>query len=167
MFGCLTRIAAGLGAVMALSLALALPGRAGSDDVVAIAGSLAKGPDRLITIAEIEAMGLTEVTSFNPHDDVTATYSGIWLRDLVSTLADQSTTKVTLTAIDHYQVDFDRDEWQDLEIFLATREDGKLIEFEDRGPLRVIIADYDEQQRKHQDTIAKWVWMITEIDFSD
>ena len=139
---------------------------AGPQDVVLLSGDVAAGAQS-VSIADVEALGLAEAETFNPHEASDGQYAGVWLTDLIEAFGTGQTQSVTLTAIDHYQAQFSRQEWQEMEVLLATRANGKFLEFETRGPMRVVIADYDETKRLHQETVAKWVWMITEIEFQD
>lgn len=139
---------------------------AADEDSIAMTGAIQPGRSSM-TIEEIEALGTVSVTGASPHNSALRTFEGVWLHDLVAAVGSDHADQVTLIAIDYYQATFTRSDWENVEILLATRENGKLLELENRGPMRVIVADYDATKQIHQETIPKWVWMITEIHFSD
>ena len=134
---------------------------------VRLGGDLGQAGLARVTIAQIEALGLVEVEVFNPDERRVANYEGVWLNDVVAAFGTGETRSVDMTAIDFYQASFQRQEWLDLRILLATKEDGKHLEVDRKGPMRVIFADYNAEERVYQETIGKWIWMINKIDFND
>lgn len=142
-------------------------GMAADKTMIRLAGDLGHSDLAGITIAQIEALGLIEVEVFNPDERRVATYQGVWLNDIVAGFGTGQTQNISMTAIDFYQASFEREEWERLRILLATREDGAHIEIDRKGPIRVIFADYNPEERVYQETIGKWIWMVNKIDFSD
>jgi hypothetical protein len=120
-----------------------------------------------VTIADLEALGLQTISSRTPHDPSPVSYSGIWLKDFVSHFGTGDTAALKFTAIDFYEVTVTRQEWQSVDFFLATRIGDEFLEFENRGPMRVVMPNYDPNDKLHQELISKWIWMITEIELSD
>jgi hypothetical protein len=139
---------------------------ASSQDQIRVSGALATDV-QTITIEEIEAIGLTTISASSPSDASKRSFSGVWLDDFVAAYGADTVASIGFTAIDYYQVTFDRAEWERSKILLATRENGKVLEFETRGPMRVIVDDYDPNDELHQELTPKWIWMITEITFND
>lgn len=135
--------------------------------MIRLGGDLGHSDLAGITIEQIEALGLAEVEVFNPDERRVATYQGVWLNDIVAGFGTGQTQNISMTAIDFYQASFDREDWERLRILLATREDGAHIEVDRKGPMRVIFADYNPEERAYQETIGKWIWMVNKIDFSD
>jgi len=122
-----------------------------------------KSESREISVAEIELAGLQEVHAFNPYEKRSETYSGVWMQDFVAAFGTAETSTLTTKAIDDYEITFNKEEWQDLRILIATRVDGSYIDFDRKGPMRIIFPDYDEKHQDYQTNLPKWTWMITEI----
>ena len=118
---------------------------------------------RQVSVAEVEKAGLQEVHAFNPYEKRSETYSGVWMQDFVAAFGTEETTSLTTRAIDDYEITFNKEEWQDLRILIATRVDGEYIDFDRKGPMRIIFPDYDEKHEDYQTNLPKWTWMITEI----
>lgn len=149
---------------LGLLLAAAQPAAAADGDttiLVSNAGAAASG--KQIPVAEIEQAGLQEVVAFNPYEKRSETYQGVWMQDFVARFGTPETASLTTRAIDDYEITFDRSEWQDLRILIATRVDGKYIDFDQKGPMRIIFPDYDDTLAAYQTNLPKWTWMITEI----
>lgn len=156
------------GVVMAAAL-WATTNFAGASEtsVVRLGGDLGQPETKRVTIQQIEALGVVEIETYNPDERRVGVYSGVWLSDLIAAFGTGNTQRVNMTAIDLYEATFERREWEGLRILLATQEDGRHLEIDRKGPMRVIFADYDAKESAYQETIGKWIWMISEIDFSD
>jgi len=134
---------------------------------IRLAGDLGQPETNRVTIQQVEALGVVEIEVYNPDERRVGVYKGVWLSDLIAAFGTGNTQRVNMTAIDLYEATFERREWEGLRILLATQEDGRHLEVDRKGPMRVIFADYDAKERAYQETIGKWIWMISEIDFSD
>lgn len=158
-----------LGGCLSLLLwvAATIGAMASDKTTVRLGGDLGQTGLARVSIAQIEALGLVEVEVFNPDERRVANYQGVWLSDFVAAFGTGDTRSVEMTAIDFYQASFQQQEWLGLRILLATQEDGRHLEVDRKGPMRVIFADYNAEERVYQETIGKWIWMINKIDFSD
>lgn len=134
---------------------------------IQIAGALAEGLGTSITVREIEEAGLHDYTLFNPYDQREDRYTGVLIPDLVERFGAPEVQSITLTAIDDYIIEFSREEWNDLQIVLSTRVNGEYIGFDKKGPMRVVFPDYDASKLEYQETLPKWIWMITRIEFKE
>jgi len=147
---------------LGLTLA-AVPTAVAADGTTTILVTLSGEADRQVPVAEIEAAGLHQVEAFNPYEQRSETYEGVWMQDFVAAFGSAETTALTTRAIDDYEITFDREEWQSLRILIATRVNGEYIDFDQKGPMRIIFPDYDETHEDYQTNLPKWTWMITEI----
>lgn len=118
---------------------------------------------RQVPVREIEQVGLQEIRAFNPYEKRSDTYKGVWMKDFVAAFGSAETSFLTTRAIDDYEITFSKDEWQDLRILIATQVNGEYIDFDKKGPMRIIFPDYDENLEAYQTNLPKWTWMITEI----
>lgn len=152
--------------LLILGLVLGAPAPAFSadgDTIILVLQAGSKDNGRQISVAEIETAGLQQVQAFNPYEKRSETYSGVWMQDFVAAFGSAETSSLTTRAIDDYEITFSKQEWQDLRILIATRVDGEYIDFDRKGPMRIIFPDYDEKHKDYQTNLPKWTWMITEI----
>jgi len=128
-------------------------------------GEISPDASSRMTVKQIEATGISTLKAYNPYEKKTDSYTGVWLKQLVKHLAKPGINSVTLKAIDDYEVDFTADEWEKIRIMLVTRVNGQYIGFEQKGPMKVIFPDFNADEKLYQDTLPKWMWMITKIEF--
>lgn len=132
---------------------------------VRLTGNMVQGIGDSITVGELEKAGLQVLRRHDPFEKKTLHYSGVWLDAFVERFGKAGVTAVTFTAIDEYQVTVDRQEWMKTRILLVTRVDDRYLDFEHKGPIRVVYADYDPAVHNPKEVLPKWIWMITKIDF--
>ncbi len=131
-----------------------------------ITGNLATGGERVVSAAEIEKQGVTEeFTVFEPYEKKPYRFSGVWLRDFVQAYGKPDTRALELVAIDDYMITFKRGDWEQDKILLATRTNGKPMNFDAKGPVRIVYPHYDPQDVDKLEQIKNWIWMITDITF--
>ncbi|WP_269583727.1 hypothetical protein [Roseibium sp. Sym1] len=118
---------------------------------------------REVSVAAIEKAGLHEIEAFNPYEKRSDTYTGVWMQDFVAAFGTVDTSTLITRAIDDYEITFGKEEWQNLRILIATRVNGEYIDFDGKGPMRIIFPDFDENLEAHRINLPKWTWMITEI----
>lgn len=123
-----------------------------------------EGTEKL-TVAMIEAVGLTDVRFEDPFAQKEMSYSGIWLQQFVQKFGRPGTSSVTFTAIDDYEVTFPKKEWEKNKILVVTRTAGKHINFEQKGPVRIVYPEYNEQNYDSKENMPKWIWMIKRANF--
>jgi len=128
-------------------------------------GSVSDGIGSRVPVDDIEAIGLVTETVYDPFDKVETEYAGVWLDSLAEHFGGQGVSLITTSAIDGYTVEWDFDYLSEYRVLIATRRGGERLTLETKGPLRVIFADYDENQTHFKETLPKWVWMITTIRF--
>ncbi|MHA7774392.1 molybdopterin-dependent oxidoreductase [Roseibium sp. M-1] len=116
-----------------------------------------------ITVGDIEALGTETVHAFNPYEKLNEDFTGVWMKDFVAHFGPADASSLTIRAIDDYQITFKKEEWLGTRILLVTRVNGDYIDFDQKGPVRVIYPDYDESLASYQVNLPKWIWMITEF----
>ncbi|WP_404381414.1 molybdopterin-dependent oxidoreductase [Caenispirillum salinarum] len=96
------------------------------------------GTESTLTGADLEGLGLwtTDTRTYWPDDE--GPFSGPRLRDVLAATGLDGAEAVRLTAADDYSIVIPRADWLDWPVLLATRDSGKAIPVEDKGPLRVI-----------------------------
>jgi hypothetical protein len=135
----------------------------GTDIKILVSNSGATDTETWLSVAEIETAGLQQIEAYNPYEKRSDTYSGVWMQDFVARFGNDDVTSLTTKAIDAYQIEFAREEWQTMRILIATQVNGEYIDFDRKGPMRIIFPDFDDTVEAFQDSLPKWTWMITEI----
>ena len=115
-----------------------------------------------LDLATIDAVGLREVSLYEPWVKKTTSFQGVWLADLLKVAGVQpSAAVVHLTALDDYKVDLTMAEVAAGGIFLATKTgDGRPIPISDGGPTRIVfVGDVPSGRSADQ-----WIWSLQTLD---
>ena len=119
---------------------------------------------RQYTLAELEAVGLTKVTTktFWPADD--GSYQGPLLADVLKLAGLDNTAAIRVSARDGFSQVIPRSDWTRWPLLLATRRDSHPLSARDKGPLRIIYPR--DQDPALEDTIyrLRWVWLVRAIE---
>jgi hypothetical protein len=120
------------------------------------------GPRRF-SLAELEALGMKEVTThtFWPADD--GTYQGPLLSDVLKRAGIENARAIRVTALDGFSQAIPREDWSRWPLLLATRRDGQPLATREKGPLRVIYPR--DTDPRLEDTIyrLRWIWLVRSI----
>lgn len=151
--------------VVVLMMLVAGPAQQQGAALLEIAGDVPR--PRSYTEQEWKQLKHTSVSASNSHDKKAATYSGVWLRDLLKEAGLPSgenlrgkalATCVIVTASDGYQVAFSISELDEgmgnLQVLIADTEEGKPLA-QTAGPLRLVVPG---EKRP-----ARWVRMVKSI----
>ncbi|MCR9254468.1 MAG: hypothetical protein NXI16_00035 [Alphaproteobacteria bacterium] len=133
---------------------------------IRLLGAIADNAKSRVTVAEIEAIGTAEIDAYNPYEKKADLYTGVWMRDFAAHFGDPGVTTITMTAIDDYEITFEKAEWDALRILIATKVNGSYMRLENKGPMRIIFPDYDPKLEAYQVNLPKWMWMIKRIEFN-
>lgn len=135
------------------------------DARIRLSGKVAEGVNQRITVKQIEAIGVSEIDAYNPYEKRSDKYTGVWMNEFVKQFAQPDVSTITMKAIDDYKMDFESSEWNKLKILIATQVNEKYISPALKGPMRIVFADFDPEEKVYQDTLPKWMWMINRIEF--
>jgi len=149
--------------MLLLATTLSADAADGHDIKILVSNAGSEGTQNSLSVAEIESAGLQEIEAYNPYEKRSDTYSGVWMQDFVASFGTGNVTSLTTKAIDEYEITFAEEEWQTMRILIATQVNGEYIDFDRKGPMRIIFPDFDDKLETFQDTLPKWTWMITEI----
>lgn len=154
------------GALFSILLTLCLVAESGASDLsIRLTGKTAKGHAHDVTMEQIDAIGVTAERVYNPYEKLQVRYAGVLLDRFVEAFGAPSVQSVRIRAIDDYQAEFDRSEWERFRILLVTRLRGERFGFEMKGPARIVYPDFDPDQEAFQISLPKWIWMIQEVEF--
>lgn len=158
---------AGIFLLAVIVLAEVVYGSSGADGsaTIIVAGKTVVTDSTPLSIKEIESIGISSVSILDPFEKTQKSYQGVWLDQFVEKFGTPDVATVVFTGIDDYQVSFTKDEWCSTRILLATRDNQHYVDFDKKGPLRVIFPDYDPSIHNSKEVLPKWIWMITRIAF--
>jgi hypothetical protein len=126
--------------------------------LIAFTGRLNGGRPISADMASLNALPRQTVRVFEPFVRKSQSFSGVPFADLLD--ATRATgTSVTIHALDDYEATLDTDVLREPGVLLATRVDGKAIELDAGGPVRLI---FPASSKIGKDTDL-WVWSIDHI----
>lgn len=132
---------------------------------ILLSGATRDGNKQRVTVKQIEQLKTHQVAVFNPYEDRTESYSGVWMKEFVQHFGQPDVTRMKMHAVDDYSIEFNASEWNDLRILMATRTNGKYMGYELKGPIRIIFPDYDPKLEVYKVNLPKWMWMINKVEF--
>jgi len=150
--------------LLVLVISASLPAStSGASTKILVSSTSQESRASLVSVAEIEAVGLQNVHAYHPYEKRSNDYQGVWMQDFVARFGDQDISRLTIRAIDDYEITFEREEWQAMRILIATRINDRHVDFDEKGPMFIVFPDYDDRNEVYQINLPKWIWMITEI----
>lgn len=132
---------------------------------IKLVGEKKDNVSKRVSIKEIEKISLADYSLIDPYTKIKTKYSGVHLNDFINTYAKKSVSKIIFKAIDGYEVEIEKKEWETFTILLATRINDKNVGYEQKGPLRIIFPKYDIASENYANNLPKWIWMIKTIEF--
>ena len=114
-------------------------------------------------LATLEAIGLYRITTRSQWDQESPTFDGILLSDLLDDAGLNEAPAILVTALDDYSQTIPREDWTAYPVMVATRQDGKVLREDERGPLRIVypLSFYPELDDDLYH--ARWVWSLKQI----
>lgn len=134
---------------------------------VYLSGTLQSGTSNQIKIRDIESFGLTTHHVYNPYEKKSSDYTGVWMSDFVAHLGLETTKTLVITAIDDYQIQFSRDDWETTPILLVTQVNGHYIGYAEKGPMRIVFPTLKTEMLGYSNNLPKWIWMIKSFEFKE
>ncbi|MFK7992789.1 MAG: molybdopterin-dependent oxidoreductase [Granulosicoccus sp.] len=138
----------------------------GSIDVYNSQNDLTENTDSPMTarfdLAMLENIGLTQVTTETPWTKGLMTFEGVLARDLMKGVMARGNS-VRASAFDNYSVDIPIEDFQNYDVIVATRINGKIMRVRDNGPLWVIYPWTDKPELKRPYFFARSIWQLHSI----
>lgn len=123
------------------------------------------GDTLVFDIATLERLGLVEYTVDDPWENVTVTYRGVLMSDLLKFAeASTSVASVHLVALDGYAVDIPVADIQKWPILLALQANGEYMNIEQGGPTRIVFPYHAYAELSPLTYNGLWIWNITTIE---
>ena len=123
-------------------------------------GEVNKGRKLVLDLASLEKMRQTRLEAAEPFLKRRVTFQGVLLSDLLAVAGvPDSASKISLTALDDYKVDFDMADVRSSQMLLATKADGKHMPVDRSGPIRIVFPDSSSLGRNPD----LWIWSVASM----
>lgn len=123
-------------------------------------GTANKGSKLVLDLASLEQMRRVRVEAAEPFLKRRVMFEGVLLSDLLAVAGvPSSASKVSMTALDDYKVDFKLDDVRSSQMLLATKADGKHMPVDRSGPIRIVFPDSSSLGRNPD----LWIWSVASM----
>jgi hypothetical protein len=123
-------------------------------------GTANKGKELELDLASLEQMRRVRVEAAEPFLKRRVMFEGVLLSDLLAVAGvPDSASKISLTALDDYKVDFKVADVRSSQMLLATKADGKHMPVDRSGPIRVVFPDSSSLGRNPD----LWIWSVASM----
>ena len=123
-------------------------------------GTANKGSKLELDLASLEQMRRVRVEAAEPFLKRRVMFEGVLLSDLLAVAGvPSSASKVSMTALDDYKVDFKLDDVRSSQMLLATKADGKHMPVDRSGPIRIVFPDSSSLGRNPD----LWIWSVASM----
>jgi hypothetical protein len=123
-------------------------------------GASNKGKKLELDLASLERMRQVRLEASEPFLKRRVTFEGVLLSDLLEVAGvSDSASKVSLTALDDYKVDFTLEDVRSSQMLLATKADGKHMPVDRSGPIRIVFPDSSSLGRNPD----LWIWSVSSM----
>jgi hypothetical protein len=113
-----------------------------------------------LDLASLEKMRQVRLEAAEPFLKRRVMFEGVLLADLLAVAGvPESATKVSLTALDDYKVDFTVADVRSSQMLLATKADGKHMPVDRSGPIRIVFPDSSSLGRNPD----LWIWSVSSM----
>jgi hypothetical protein len=146
------------------ALPLTIPEPKGAS-VLTISGKIDtanQGDTMVLDESAVAGLAKIDLTFADPFQKKALTLKGVWLADLLDA-ADiaEDATKVHMTALDDYVIEFTMDEVRAGGMFLAVADQrGGALSLENGGPTRIVFVDGTPAGANSD----KWIWSLATIE---
>jgi hypothetical protein len=131
--------------------------------VLTVSGAIGehnKGKRLEFDLAGLERMRRVRLEAAEPFLKRRVMFEGVLLSDLLAVAGvPDSASKVSLTALDDYKVDFKVADVRSSQMLLATKADGKHMPVDRSGPIRIVFPDSSSLGRNPD----LWIWSVSSM----
>jgi hypothetical protein len=149
--------------VSAGSLAAGQPvARPRGEVILTMSGQIAthnRGRKLVLDLGSLERMRTVRLETTEPFLKRRVRFDGVML---AVAGVPSSASKLHITALDDYKVDFTLDDVRSSQMLLATKADGKRMPIDRAGPIRVVFPDGSSLGRNPD----LWIWSVSTMQVS-
>lgn len=142
---------------------LAVPAAHASGPVVlTVEGNIDGSAPRDFTVADLEAMGVSKVTTSTPWHDKVVTFEGILLSDLLEKVGGKG-EMIEGVALNNFYTEIPVSDATAYDILLAFKADGAYLGVRDKGPLFVIYPFDRFPELRNELYYSRSIWQLRRI----
>jgi hypothetical protein len=124
------------------------------------------GQEHVYTPADLEALGSVRLTTTTPWRDEPAVFEGALLKDLLAAHGLDTVDAIQVVAENDFHTIVERSVWENVDVVLATRVDGRAHSRRTRGPIQFVVSDSVYMTSGHVQE-RHLVWMAARIQAAD
>lgn len=121
------------------------------------------GTEHRYSPAELEQFTTYSLTTRTPWRDEPAEFQGVLLADVLAANGLDSVSSIAVLAENDYRTVIERAVWEEVDILVATRVDGRPHSRRARGPIQFVI-DMDAFNASELTSESNLVWMAARIE---
>ncbi len=114
-------------------------------------------------IGMLQSLGTKRLHTRTCCSDTASDWKGVLMRSLLTHVGARG-HRVTISALDGYQVEIPTEDFYKHDVLLAFEQDGKRLTVRTRGPLRLIYPHDHNSELHDPKYAARYVWQIRKID---
>jgi len=111
----------------------------------------------------IEALPPATLDTSTVVTDGVRRFNGFYMHDLLDTLGAEGET-VVARAINDYQIEIPREDFERFDVVVATHMDGERLEPRDKGPLWIVYPRDDHSELQDLRYDYRWVWQLDHLE---
>jgi len=120
--------------------------------------------EQAFTLADLDALPQTQITTANEFADGKNIYSGPLARDFIALAGETDVDNVTITAINDYIIEIPLSDFLTYDVVLTTRMNGTLLSRRDKGPIWIMYPMDDNPELRNPIINARLVWQTKSME---
>lgn len=145
-----------------VGLALAGTALAAGPVVLSVEGRIEGGTARDFTIADLEEIGMSSVTTSTPWHDKVVTFEGVRLADLMAHVG-AAGQMIEGVALNNFYAEIPLSDFAAYDVLLAFKADGRYLGVRDKGPLFVIYPFDRFPDLRNELYYSRSIWQLRRI----
>ncbi|AKI01172.1 hypothetical protein IMCC20628_02474 [Hoeflea sp. IMCC20628] len=134
-----------------------------SDKVVlTVSGKVTNGEAVDFTLAELEALGTSSITTSSPWETNAITYEGVPMVTLMQVVG-ATGDKTAIVALNKYRTEVPVSDFADHGVILASRKNGEPMPISDKGPLFVVYPFDGKPELNTEIYHSRSAWQVRSI----
>ncbi len=117
-----------------------------------------------LDLSMLDSLPQVTITTATPWYDKTRRFTGPLARDLVKLLHAEG-KQVKATALNDYSISIPLEDFEQYDVVLATRLDGKIMSIREKGPIFVIYPFDDNPELVNEAFYQRCIWQLNRLDF--
>lgn len=136
------------------------------EPILAVSGNISNTNDGKVARLDrdmLEAIGTVKVTTMTPWYDHVVEFEGVSMKALMEYVGAEG-SEVTAVALNDYRSAIPMADFDEFEVVLAMKRDGKLMPVRDKGPLFIVYPYDSDPDLKSERYYSRSVWQVKELE---